>query len=86
MKEHKIIETMLRRGFGIHSINNALSLKYANGSLQFCITSMPGFNDEPIFFEVHAREPKDIIAECQNYMDIILHMIRDQYWEDILYI
>lgn len=86
MKDHKIINTMFKRGFGIHSINEALSLSYANGVLKLCITTLPGFNTEPIYFTIESREPREIIAECQKDLDIIMYMYRDQLWEDLLYI
>lgn len=86
MKDHKIINTMFNRGFGIHSINEALSLSYANGILKFCITPLPGFNNEPIYVVIQSREPRAIIEECQACLDSIITMYRGQLWHDLLYI
>lgn len=85
MEDHKIIKTMIKRGFGIYSINEALSISYSNGEFKLCITNLPGLNSEPIYFTILSRDPREIIEECQRDIDIIMYMYRDQLWEDILY-
>ena len=79
------LDYMLRRGFGVLAINEVLTLRYANGVMQLVIAPLPGFSSDPIYYEVINRECKEIIQECQTYMDITMGMVRDQYWEDILY-
>lgn len=79
------LDYMLKRGFGVLAINEVLTLRYANGVMQLVISPLPGFSTDPIYYEVINRECKEISQECQMYMDITMGMLRDQYWEDILY-
>lgn len=79
------LDLILKRGFGVIAINEVLTLRYANGVMQLVISPLPGFSTDPMYYKVINREQKDIIQECQLYMDMVIHMLRDQYWEDILY-
>lgn len=79
------LDDIIKRGFGVIAINDVLTLRYANGVMQLVIAPLPGFSDDPMYYNVINRECKEIIRECQNYLDIAMHMLRDQYWEDILY-
>ena len=79
------LDLLLKRGFGVIAINEVLTLRYANGVMQLVIAPLPGFSADPMYFDVISRECKEIIQECQLYMDTAIHMLRDQYWEDILY-
>lgn len=79
------LDLLLKRGFGVIAINDVLTLRYANGVMQLVIAPLPGFSSDPMHYEVINRERKEIVQECQMYMDITIGMLRDQYWEDILY-
>lgn len=79
------LDDILKRGFGVIAINDVLTLRYANGVMQLVIAPLPGFSTDPIYYDVINRERKEIAQECQMYMDITMGMLRDQYWEDILY-
>lgn len=79
------LDYMLKRGFGVLAINEVLTLRYANGVMQLVISPLPGFSSDPMIYNIINRECKEIIQECQMYMDITMGMVRDQYWEDILY-
>lgn len=79
------LDDIIKRGFGVIAINDVLTLRYANGVMQLVIAPFPGFSTDPMYYNVINRECKEIIQECQNYLDIAMHMLRDQYWEDILY-
>lgn len=79
------LDLLLKRGFGVIALNDVLTLRYANGVMQLVISPLPGFSTDPMYFDVINRGCKEIIQECQMYMDIAIHMLRDQYWEDILY-
>lgn len=79
------LDYMLKRGFGVIAINDVLTLRYANGVMQLVIAPLPGFSSDPMIYNIINRECKEIIQECQMYMDITIGMLRDQYWEDILY-
>lgn len=79
------LDDILKRGFGVIAINDVLTLRYANGVMQLVIAPLPGFSSDPMYYNVINREHKEIIQECQEYMYIAIGMLRDQYWEDILY-
>lgn len=79
------LDNMLKRGFGVLAINEVLTLRYANGVMQLVISPLPSFSSDRMIYNIINRECKEIIQECQMYMDITMGMLRDQYWEDILY-
>lgn len=79
------LDGILKRGFGVIAINDVLTLRYANGVMQLVIAPLPGFSTDPMYYNVINRESKEIIQECQVYMNIAIRTLRDQYWEDILY-
>lgn len=79
------LDDIIKRGFGVIAINDVLTLRYSNGVMQLVIAPLPGFSTDPMYYNVINRESKEIIQECQEYMNISIGMLRDQYWEDILY-
>lgn len=77
------LQHILDQGFGLYSINDALSIQYCNDDMTLCITSIPGLNEEPIYVNIVNRTPGQIREEIFNAVNIILAMYRDQMWEDI---
>lgn len=77
------LQHILDQGFGLWSINDALSIQYCNKVMSLCIAPLPGLNDEPIYMDIISRTPGEIREEIAHHVDIILSMYRDQIWEDI---
>lgn len=74
---------ILEKGFGTFSINEAASIKYANGMMELVITPLPALNEEPIFMEIISREPGEIRDEVMRHINTILAIYRDQFFEDV---
>ena len=78
------IQHILDQGFGLYSINEALSIQYHHDDMNLVITPLPGLNEEPIYMPIHSRRPGEIVKEILNNSVIILNMYRDQWYEDIM--
>ena len=77
------LQHILDQGFGLYSINEAISIQYCNDDMTLCVTPIPGLNEEPIYVNIVNRTPGQIREEIFNAVNIILAMYRDQMWEDI---
>ena len=74
---------ILEKKFGTFSINEAASIKYANGVMELVITPIPALNDEPIYMEILARDPGAIRDEVMSHIKTILGIYQDNFFEDI---
>lgn len=74
---------ILNRQFGTVSINDAASIKYANGTMELVITPLPALNEEPITMEIISRAPGEIRDEVISHINTILAIYRDVFFEDI---
>lgn len=77
------IQHILDQGFGLFSINDALSIQYCNDDMRLCITPIPGLNEEPIYMDIVSRTPSMIRDEILHHTNIILSMYRDCMFDDI---
>lgn len=77
------LEHILRQGFGLFSLNDAASIRYANGIMYLVITPIPALNDEPIELEIVSRDPGAIRDEAMSHINTILAIYRDIFFEDI---
>lgn len=77
------LQHILDQGFGLYSINEALSIRYCNDEMVLCVTPLPGLNDEPINVLLHRRTPGGIREEIGVAINLIIIKYRDTMWEDI---
>lgn len=77
------LQHMLDQGFGLYSINDAISIQYCNDTMNLCVTPIPALNEDPIYMEIHGRTPGDIRSEIFNHINVILAIYRDCMYEDI---
>lgn len=77
------IQQMLDRGYGLYSINDAISVKYCNNVMHLVVTPIPALNEDPIYMEIMSRQPGQIRDEIMSHMNTILAIYRDIFFEDI---
>lgn len=77
------LQHMLDQGFGLYSINDAISIQYCNDSMNLVVTEIPALNDEPVFLPILSRTPGEIRNEIASHINVILSLYRDIMWRDI---
>lgn len=78
------IQHMLDVGFGLYSINEALSVKYCHDSMELCITPLAGFNEDPVYIEIISREPGRIRDEIMCRVSDFMASYAAALMDDIL--
>lgn len=77
------LQHILDQGYGLYSINDAISIKYCNNDMQLVITPIPALNEDPIYMDIISRTPGQIREEIMSHMDAILAIYRDIFFEDV---
>ena len=76
----KLLQKMLERGFGLYSINELLSLKIHEDSIELCVAELPG-NPGPVYLPIYSRNIAGISNEIYDfigqYMTIYLAKIQN---------
>lgn len=83
MGNTNLLQSMLDRGFGLYSINDALSLKIHDGMIELCITSLPGW-DDPVFVKIASRDIEGITGECFDFVTQYMFGYLEMLQRDIL--
>ena len=77
------LQHILDQGYGLYSINDAISIKYCNDEMYLVVTPIPALNEDPIYMELRSRTPGQIRDEIMSHMNTILAIYRDIFFEDV---
>lgn len=77
------LQHILDQGYGLYSINDAISIKYCNNDMQLVITPIPALNEDPIYMDITSRKPGQIREEIMTHINTILAIYRDIFFEDV---
>lgn len=79
----KLLQKMLERGFGLYSINSALSLKIHHDTITLCIAELPGV-PYPVEFEIESRNIGGIAQEVFDHTTQFIFGYLETLQHDIL--
>lgn len=60
------LQSMIDRGYGLYIINELISLKIHDNSIELCVSELPG-SPEPVFIPLESRNISGIMEEVFDY-------------------
>ena len=77
------LQSMIDRGYGLYIINELLSLKIHDDSIELCISQLPGW-PEPVFIPLESRTISGITEEVFDFTTQYMFGYLDTIQKNIL--